>query len=235
MAFQPIVDLAKSRVMAHEALVRGIHGESAASILARVDEDSLYQFDQACRIRALELAHQLDADGTLSINFLPDAVYEPQACIQATLAKARELGWPSERITFEIVETENVRDRPHLEDIVSSYKAMGFRTALDDFGSGYANLDLLVDLSPDYIKIDRGLIAHVDTSPRRQAVVESLIELSQRLGVGVIAEGVETLAEARWLYVRGVIWQQGYFFARPATEALPECDPARLGAVRGEI
>ncbi len=196
MAFQPIVDVASRDVFAYEALVRGPDGASAASILAQVDDRNLYTFDQACRVRALELAHALGCDRRLSINFLPNAVYAPEACIQATLATAERLGWPVSQLMFEIIETEAVRDRLHLQNIVEAYNAMGFTTALDDFGAGYANLDLLVDLRPDVIKIDRELVRDIPNAPRRKALVEGLIDLAAKLEIRLIAEGVETAGEA---------------------------------------
>jgi len=232
MAFQPIVDLSSGVLYGHEALVRGPAGESAASILAKVTPASLYRFDQACRIRALELAHELGSTSLLSINFLPNAVYEPQACIQATLDISEKLGWPTNRISFEITETEYVRDRAHMQNIINAYRAMGFTTALDDFGAGYANLGLLVDLHPDVLKIDRELIIDIDHSPRRQAIVDSVISLAERLDIRLIAEGVETLQEARWLYQQGILVQQGYFYARPQTQALPVVDEQTIIAVR---
>ncbi len=105
MAFQPIVDVKQATVVAYEALVRGPEGQSAYSILSQVDDKLLYRFDQACRVKAIELASALDMQQTLSINFLPNAVYEPTACIQATLATSQRLGWPVSRINFEITES----------------------------------------------------------------------------------------------------------------------------------
>lgn len=226
MAFQPIVDIAAGEVFAQEALVRGVNGESAGEILSRVTPASLYRFDQGCRTRAIQLAHDLGCEQLVSINFLPNAVYEPSACIQATLKLADELGWPLQNIMFEVTETEYVRDRRHLQRIVEAYRAMGFLTALDDFGAGYANLELLVDIRPDVIKADRNLIIDVNQNERRQALMEGLITLTNRLGIRLIAEGVETLAEACWLYQRGIKLQQGYLFARPAIEtmSLPPSD-----------
>lgn len=228
MAFQPIVDVANREVFAYEALVRGRGGESAASILAQVDDSNLYTFDQACRVRALELAHSLGCDRRVSINFLPNAVYAPEACIQATLATAERLGWPVSQLMFELMETEAVRDRLHLHSIVEAYKAMGFTTALDDFGAGHANLDLLVDLHPDVIKIDRELVCDIQSSPRRQILVEGLIDLAVKLDIRLIAEGVETSGEAAWLYRRGIALQQGFYFARPALEQLPSIAAERF-------
>ncbi|MGM0784222.1 MAG: EAL domain-containing protein [Pseudomonadota bacterium] len=232
MAFQPIVDLAQARVTTHEALVRGPNGESAFSILSQVTPKLLYRFDQACRIRAIELASQLGMTGDLSINFLPNAVYEPSACIQATLEISRKVGWPAERLIFEITETEQVQDQQHLRNIIDTYRRMGFATALDDFGNGYANLDLLTVLHPDRLKIDRTLISHCDRDPRRQAILHSMVTLADNLDIGLIAEGVETREEALWLARNGLTHQQGYFHARPALETLANGLDAHLEALR---
>ncbi|HSP56851.1 MAG TPA: EAL domain-containing protein [Halomonas sp.] len=222
MAFQPIVDLAEARVVSYEALVRGMQGESAWSIISQVTDEMLYRFDQACRVRAIELASELGMRETLSINFLPNAVYEPQACIQATLEVSERVGWPTDRIVFEITETEKVKDRQHLRSIIDAYRAMGFTTALDDFGNGYANLDLLTDLMPDRLKIDRELIMGCDGDCRRQALLRAVKGLAEELDIALIAEGVETRAEALWLGRLGITRQQGFYFARPAVESLGE-------------
>ncbi|GHE21336.1 EAL domain-containing protein [Halomonas urumqiensis] len=220
MAFQPIVDLAAARITTYEALVRGPGGESAWSVLSKVTEDLLYRFDQACRVRAIEMASELGMDEALSINFLPNAVYEPSACIQATLEVSRRVGWPTERIVFEITETERVKDRDHLRGIIDAYRSMGFTTALDDFGNGYANLDLLTDLQPDTLKIDRELVMGCDGDRRRQALLHGVSRIADELGIQLIAEGVETREEALWLGRAGITRQQGFFYARPKVASL---------------
>lgn len=159
MAFQPIVDLRHGgSVFAYEALVRGTDGSSAASVLARVNDGNRYAFDQACRVRAVELAARLGIDCRLSINFLPNAVYQPEACIRVTLEAARRSGFPVERIIFEVAEHENAHDREHLNRILRAYRRQGLRTAIDDFGAGYAGLGLLADFQPDMLKIDMALV-----------------------------------------------------------------------------
>lgn len=227
MAFQPIVDVADRQVVYYEALVRGPDGESAGTILGQVTDDLLYRFDQACRIKAIELASALDMQARLSINFLPNAVYEPEACIQATLETSKRVGWPTERLNFEITETERVEDRQHMRNIIESYRAMGFTTSLDDFGNGYANLDLLTDLRPDTLKIDRDIVMNCDSNPRREAILRSIVALAKTLGTQLVAEGVETREESRCLLDIGIPMQQGFYFARPQLEALPVIDDAR--------
>ncbi|WP_426108122.1 EAL domain-containing protein, partial [Massilia sp. TSP1-1-2] len=103
-AYQPIVDLDSHTIYAHEALVRGPQGESAFSVLSQVDDSNRYQFDQACRVKAIRGAAELGMQELLSINFLPNAVYRPEACIRSTLAAALEYGFPIERIIFEVTE-----------------------------------------------------------------------------------------------------------------------------------
>ncbi len=92
MAFQPIVDVSTRSIYAGEALVRGINGESAGSILAAVDERNRYAFDQACRIKAIECAAQIALPTLLSINFMPNAVYNPEHCLRATLSATEQSG-----------------------------------------------------------------------------------------------------------------------------------------------
>src|SRR6187402_1336727 len=97
MAFQPIVDTTTGEPFAYEALIRGIDGAGAADILSRVTDANRYAFDQACRVKAIEsaiAAGLLKTDAKLSINFLPNAVYSPMACIQLTLQTARASGLP---------------------------------------------------------------------------------------------------------------------------------------------
>ncbi|UXZ54867.1 EAL domain-containing protein [Halomonas sp. 7T] len=222
MAFQPIVDVEKRRIVYYEALVRGLNGESAFSILEQVTDELMYRFDQECRVKAIELASALGMQERLSINFLPNAVYEPEACIQATLEASQRVGWPTERLNFEITETERVVDREHMRSIIESYHRMGFSTSLDDFGNGYANLDLLTDLRPNTLKIDRELVMGCNASKRRQAILKSLVALADALGIHLVAEGIETREESRCLLALGIPVQQGYYFARPQVEKLPK-------------
>src|SRR4051812_27209972 len=161
MAFQPIVDSKTGLPFAYEALVRGGGGEGAGEVLSRVTPENRYAFDQQCRVAAIEgavAAGILETDAKLSINFLPNAVYLPVACIQLTLKTARATGFPTERLIFEFTENEEMADTDHIKDIVESYRKMGFATAIDDFGAGYAGLGLLAKFQPDLIKMDMELI-----------------------------------------------------------------------------
>ena len=224
MAFQPILDLAAQRVWGYEALVRGPGGESAASILGRVTPETVYRFDQAARVKAIELAGRLfptDDATRLSINFMPNAVYEPAACIRSSLEAARQFGFAHERIMFEFTENEKFRDIAHLQRIVDEYRRQGFLTALDDFGAGFAGLSLLANFQPDLIKIDMDLLRGIDRDRARQVITAGILSIARQLGIEVIAEGIETQAEFATMRELGANLFQGYYFARPQLEALP--------------
>ncbi|WP_397459134.1 EAL domain-containing protein [Pseudomonas asplenii] len=220
MAFQPIFNVRTGAPYAYEALVRGLGGESAASILGLVNDTNRYRFDQACRVRAIELAAQLGLpdipDCKLSINFLPNAVYRAETCIRATLEAARLFEFPVERLMFEVTEGERVDDPDHLKSIFQEYERQGFTTAIDDFGSGYSGLNFLAMFQPQVLKIDMALTRDIDKDPVRRAIVEGIVLVAKRLGITVVAEGIETLEERDALLDLDVDLMQGYLFARPA-------------------
>jgi EAL domain-containing protein (putative c-di-GMP-specific phosphodiesterase class I) len=226
MAFQPILDLETGRPFAYEALARGRNGEGAASVLGQVTSENRYAFDQRCRVKAIETAVAagiLETGARLSINFLPNAVYSPRACIQLTLKTASATGFPADRLIFEFTEQEEIVDAEHVAEIVRKYREMGFGTALDDFGAGHAGLGLLARFQPDLIKLDMELVRGIDSSLPRRVIVESVAAMCRGLGITLIAEG------------RG----DGSGAGGPATDrdplrpGLPDRPPRLRGASRG--
>jgi EAL domain-containing protein (putative c-di-GMP-specific phosphodiesterase class I) len=225
IAFQPIVDIEAREVFAYEALVRGPNGESASSVLAQLTKANRYAFDQNCRVAAITAAAGLglaEMSPRLSINFLPGAVYSASACIKLTLETAHRCNFPLDRLILEITESEEVLDRPHLHSIVVEYRRRGLSVALDDFGSGYSGLALLADLPIDHLKLDIDLIHNLPQRPTALTIVKSVVALAAALGQTVVAEGVETLDEYHAVRDCGIRLMQGYLFARPGFECLPE-------------
>lgn len=224
MAFQPIVNIETGSVFAHEALVRGANGEGAGFVLENVGPDNRYAFDQQCRVKAIELASRLfdkSLDTMLSINFMPNAVYEPRACIRVTLATAMKTGFPTDRIIFEFTENEQL-DTNHILNILRTYRTLGFKTAIDDFGAGHAGLGLLTQFQPDIVKLDMGLIRGIDQDRVRRSVTKHTLAMLNELQITPVCEGVETLGEMEALRDLGVNLIQGYALARPAFEALAD-------------
>jgi EAL domain-containing protein (putative c-di-GMP-specific phosphodiesterase class I) len=160
----------------------------------------------------------------LSINFMPNAIYRPELCIRSTLRAARRHGFPVERIIFETVEGEQVSDGNWLAEILSEYRRIGFKTAIDDFGAGFAGLNLLADFQPDIVKLDMALIRAIDQSRPRRAIVAGVVAMCRQLDIEVIAEGIETADEARCLADLGIALMQGYWLARPQFERITHED-----------
>ncbi len=227
MAYQPIIDAARRSIFAYEALVRGMDGEGAGEVIARVRPQQLYRFDQTCRVKAIETAAMLGMTTRLSINIIPNAVYEPATCIRLTLAAADRCGFDPKRLIFELTESERMHDTAHVVGIVTDYQRRGFLTAIDDFGAGYAGMSLLADFQPDLVKLDMGLIRGIDASAVRRTIVGGIVRTCADLGCRILAEGVETMEEYRALRAIGIELFQGYLIARPQLEALPEV-PAAL-------
>ncbi|MEH0108928.1 EAL domain-containing protein [Tersicoccus sp. MR15.9] len=225
MAFQPIVDVDKGTPFAYEALVRGPEGQGALTVLDQVTDANRYGFDQSCRVKAIETAMAAGIAQTgarLSINFLPNAVYSPVACIQLTLRTARQHDFPLDRLIFEFTENEQMASPDHIESIIDSYREIGFTVAVDDFGAGHSGLDLFARFTTDLLKLDMVLVRGIDADPRRQAVVRAVVGLCAELDTILVAEGIETPEEARTLRDLGVRYHQGFLYARPAFESLPE-------------
>jgi EAL domain-containing protein (putative c-di-GMP-specific phosphodiesterase class I) len=219
-AFQPIVDIAARQVFAYEALVRGRSNEPASTVFSCVQPSQLYNFDRYARIRAIALAASLGIEASLSLNFLPKSLDSLPDAVSSTIDAARAASIPLRRIFLEVTENEIVQDPGRFARTMDTYRAQGLRFAIDDFGAGYSGLNLLADFQPDIVKLDMQLVRNIDSNGPRQAIVRAVIQACDDLGIDVLAEGVETEAEQRWFKRNGVRLFQGYFFARPAFEAL---------------
>ncbi len=221
-AFQPIVDVVNQSVYAYEALVRGPEGEGAMSVLSKVNETNRYSFDQICRVKAVKLASRLGMDTMLSINFMPNAVYKAEYCIRTTLAAAKTYNFDTSKLIFELTENEQLTSVDHLVSIIEAYQEMGFKTAIDDFGAGYSRYNIMMASPPDVLKLDMGLVRNIHNEPNKQAVVSGIITMMEQLGGRIVAEGVETKEEYFWLRSQGITLYQGFLFAKPGFECLPE-------------
>ncbi len=224
--FQPIIAVSDpGKVFAYECLLRGI-GERDALVgpdsmfgAARA-AGLLYNLDRVARIKAIQEAAGQGIEENVFINFNASSIYDPAYCLRSTMKAVKESGIPSERIVFGVTDSEEVRDTVHLRNIVDYYRRGGFGVALDDLG--YGSLDLLAQLRPDFVKLDMGLVAR---APYKASIARKLIELAKELGVTVIAEGIETEDQYRWVAAHGADYAQGHLFARPAS---PPPTPARV-------
>ncbi|AZB42576.1 EAL domain-containing protein [Bacillus sp. FJAT-42376] len=217
--FQPIVHLRSGQIFGYESLLRSIHPPV-----------SPYQlFDTAIKTgmqsildrRARELAiiarsNQIQKGIKSFINFIPSSIYNPEHCLQHTFKMVKQYGVRPEDLIFEVVETEKINDMDHLKNILDTYRANGMKVALDDMGSGYSTYEVLENLKPDFVKIDRHYITDCYKEPEKQSFLKNVQALSRDLSITVLAEGIETEEEYGFLDSIGISLGQGYFIGKPS-------------------
>jgi blue light- and temperature-responsive anti-repressor len=219
-AFQPIVDAAAGAIVSYEALIRGRHNESASAVFAQVRAEDLHRFDTDARPVAIELAARLGIRCNLNVNFLPRSVQTSDAPIRSTVDAAVRCGLPLDHIVLEVTEGEMIDDQAQFVRTVNQYRGMGMKVSIDDFGAGYAGLNLLADFQPDQLKLDMNLVRSIERKGPRQAIVRAILQACNDLGIEFLAEGVETLEEFRWFRDAGVEIFQGYLLGKPEFEQL---------------
>jgi EAL domain-containing protein (putative c-di-GMP-specific phosphodiesterase class I) len=220
--FQPIVYAADPhRIFAHEALLRGLGSDNELISPGRIlpvakSTGLLFQVDRAARMCAIQESVNCDLDSLVFINFMPTAIYDPVNCLQSTVRLITELKLPPERFVFEVVESEEVQEVDHLRNILDFYRRSGFGVALDDLGAGYASLNRVGELKPDYVKLDMKLIQGVHLDPFKAIIADRILSLARDLGIRTIVEGVEQPEELAWAQEHKADFVQGYYIARPA-------------------
>lgn len=179
-----------------------------------------FALDRLCRIQGVRQVSRLKKNQKAFINFIPTAIYRPEYCLKTTTAVANQLNIDSERFVFEVVETEKIDDTDHLKSILTYYQDNGFCYALDDVGAGYNTLDLLSDLKPPYVKLDRQFVDGVHASSDKQAVALTFLEKADEYGAVTLAEGIESADDFKWLKSLGYQLFQGYLFGKPLPDPL---------------
>lgn len=244
---QPIIDLSQNqRIFAYEALCRVrddagllIGGGEALAIARRAGR--LVEFDFACQSSALRVKQGvLPKSMPIFINAMPTSLLRSNFSVHPSFDLMQQLHVPPHEVVIEVVECEQVDDHEALAQACERLKAMGFRIALDDIGSGYSGLSLLAALRPDFVKIDRSLVHGAHNSRMRIGVLEALISMAQRLGCSTIAEGLEDVEDVELCRDLGVGYAQGFYFAAAAPhlaepKSIPSFSPSRNRQVRSLI
>ncbi len=217
--YEPIVEVESRTVFGYEALARGPQGSdlhSAARLFGAATEmDLLFQLDCLCRQSGLEGARDLPEGTKLFLNVRPTTIHDPNFrgdALQRTLER-----WnlsPTDMV-FEISEQESISNFEIFREVRDYYGKLGFQFALDDTGAGYASLEAVVELSPEFIKVDRAFVSGVDEDPARQELLRALCSVAEQMGARVIGEGLDTLEELETLGKVGIPFGQGWLFGKP--------------------
>ncbi|MBY0540864.1 MAG: EAL domain-containing protein [Campylobacterales bacterium] len=223
--FQPIIDIQTNKIFAYEALTRGVlpNGELMypdVLFSKSTRNDMNFTLDRMCRETALKTTAVKKIDAKVFINFIPTSIYDPEFCLASTVKWAKQLDFDPKNIVFEVVETQNVKDKEHLKNILNFYRKKGFLIALDDVGEGYSSLNMIIDIKPDIIKVDRNIIENIDKDPMKQSIYKALRTICVDNNIKILAEGVETPYELEKVKEIGVDYAQGYYFAKPSSEII---------------
>lgn len=218
---QPTRSIPTRSIFAYECLMRAkvdgqmvLPGEMLETARA---SGLIFQLDLAARRSSILGASGHGIGQKVFINFAPNSIYNPYTCLDSTVRLVDDVGLKREQVVFEIIESERLPESKLLRRIVDYYRDNGFGVALDDVGSGYASLHALMELRPDYVKLDISLTRGVHQDKTKAVVARKLIETVQELGLKSIAEGIELEEERQWVEHHGADFMQGYLFARPAT------------------
>jgi EAL domain-containing protein (putative c-di-GMP-specific phosphodiesterase class I) len=231
--FQPIMEIAEvseasnatsERIFAHECLIRLCDGRvynGSEIVEAACARNEMRAFDSYARRLAIRSAAGQSPAGLYFINFMPSSIYNPSLCMRSSIDAVEESGMRPADFVFEVVESDLDQNTAHLRQICDYCRGQGFGFALDDVGrTGSNSLEMVADLRPDYIKLDKSLIQNVARMMYLPAIIRKLVDLAGELGVTVIAEGVESRRAADSLLLLGVRHMQGYLFGRPAPRIL---------------
>jgi len=214
MVFQPIVDLRSLAMVGAEALARfggnpprppNLWFEEAALVGMRVE------LELATARAALLGRTRLPEGVWLAVNISPATAVS--GAFPALLAEVALEG-----VVFEISEHARVSDYDGLKGVLAGVRSRGARLAIDDAGAGFASLQHILRLSPDFIKLDMALVRGVDSDPARRALASALTSFGNEIGAVLIAEGIETAGELDTLRGLGIRFGQGYYLGRPAPE-----------------
>lgn len=208
--FQPLVSLTTGQVSGYEALARFPHPPARRpdEWFAVAQRVGLGPELEARALRAATQATGRPAGTFLSFNLSASALMSDEA-IAALPADLSD-------IVIEITENERVGDDERLAQRLEPLRRRGARIAVDDAGAGYSGLQQMMRIQPDIIKLDRSLVANVDTDPAKAALIDSFVRFARRTGASVCAEGIETPEELIALANLDVTYGQGFGLARPA-------------------
>lgn len=223
-AFQPIVEAGTGAVFGYELLLRGHERLGFASPVAFLDHAQLHgqlmEVERFLAERALTgfatVANHRDA--TLFLNLDVRLIPRGQEFAGALLACMDAHGIPASSVCFELSERFDNASVPEFAAVVSTLRQAGFKLALDDYGAGHGEMNLLCDYQVDYLKIDRHMVSGIDQNPRKRHLFKNTVNMAHALGIRVIGEGVETEAEFVTCRELGADLVQGWYLSRPEVD-----------------
>ncbi len=225
MHYQPIVDLVSGHIVGFEGLVRWMHPErgivSPNSFIAIAEETGLivplgwWVLEECCRqtVKWQEI-YPTDPPLFISVN-VSGKLFMKQGIVDRLLGVLEETGLLPESLRLEVTENVVLEHVDIALENLNQLRAMGIQLSIDDFGTGYSSLSYLQRFHYDQLKIDRSFVSQLSNESDSRAIVETILGLANNLGIGVVAEGVETAEQAERLRQMACPHGQGFWFSRP--------------------
>jgi len=221
--FQPIVNLPDNRVLGFEALARWIDPDlgfvSPAVFVPLAEERGFIDtLSETLLRKAAEATLAWPRDLFLSFNLSSAQLMDPRTTFN-TLSILNSVGFDASRLELEITETAVMTSADTAKRIINELREFGIRISLDDFGTGQSSLGRLRDFTFDKVKIDRAFVSAITTDRTSEHIIKAIVTMCEGLDLEVVAEGIETVAEADCLRALGCGMGQGYYFGKPADAA----------------
>lgn len=218
--FQPIVNR-EEKIVKYEALMRlipsdgGAHYISPHAFLDVAIKTHYYdQISQMTLMKSLHVSAQKGVNVSLNLNF-QDILNKPLLALMKHFITKEHIG---HRVVFEIVESQKIQDYALLKQFMEEFRNIGVRFAIDDFGTGFSNFTHILELSPDFVKIDGSLIKHLDSDKKSYELVKAIVFFSKELGIQTVAEFVHSKEVFEVALSLGIDQFQGYYFGMPHKE-----------------
>ncbi|MBF0282232.1 MAG: EAL domain-containing protein [Zetaproteobacteria bacterium] len=197
-ALQPIFNIELGKNVAYEIQFKeGVgdgHGKNTSEI------------DQEYRKRALSVAVNMKLEGSINMQFSPQAiVFENGRYVFELLDHAKTIGFNLKKLVIEINEGDLIYDAALLMVLLNDFRRHGVKVAIDDFGAGYAGLNLLANIIPDFVRVHGMLLTDVDTNGAKLSIVRAISQVCLDLGIEIIAKGVKTQGEFKSLRKLGIV------------------------------
>jgi EAL domain-containing protein (putative c-di-GMP-specific phosphodiesterase class I) len=220
--YQPVIGLQNGKVIGYEALMRGPQGtewQSPLVLFKQAEEHGFaYELDCLCRKAALrDWPRWTNTSLMLFLNCLPSAIHDATLSEDRLRQTLESSGLTPSNLVLEVSERESIRNFSIFRETRERFRNLGIKVALDDTGAGYAGLETVMELAPDFIKVDISLVRSIDTDTGRRVLLQALQDISGVIGAQLIAEGIETQGELETLRRMGVPYGQGYLLGRPGS------------------
>ncbi|UOQ43414.1 EAL domain-containing protein [Halobacillus salinarum] len=219
--FQPIVHVPTHTIQGYEALTRIPSNENIKNseqlFQCAVEANQIFRLEKLTRELAIDwIEPYLHSNQKLWVNLTPAVIHDESFTPGFTHSVLKKSKISPAQVVFEITEQSAAKDLKGFRMLLNHYRDQGFQIAIDDVGSGYSSLQLISELKPDFLKVDRSLVTNINQLPEKQYMLEGLQHISYKMDSLLIAEGVETEKEFNQLTSMGVQYIQGYFIAKPA-------------------